>query len=54
MIGTALFVLLKHFVSLHSAHWELLLGATFIACVMFFKQGIYGWIRERWAPRSPP
>ena len=51
MIGTAVFVLLKHFVSLHSAHWELLLGATFIACVMFFKQGIYGWLRERWAPR---
>ena len=54
MIGAAVFLLLKHFVSLHSAHWELLVGATFIACVMFFKQGIYGWFRERWARRSRP
>jgi branched-chain amino acid transport system permease protein len=54
MIGTAVFVLLKHFVSLHSAHWELILGATFIACVMFFKQGIYGWCCERWIERSRP
>ena len=54
MIGAAVFLLLKHFVSLHSAHWELLVGATFIACVMFFKQGIYGWFRERWAQRSRP
>lgn len=54
MIGTAVFLLLKHFVSIHSAHWELLLGATFIACVMFFKQGIYGWLCERWVQRSRP
>lgn len=54
MIGTAVFLLLKHFVSLHSAHWELLVGATFIACVMFFKQGIYGWFCERWTQRSRP
>ena len=54
MIGTAVFLLLKHFVSIHSSHWELLLGAMFIACVMFFKQGIYGWLRERWMQRSRP
>jgi len=52
MIGTAVYLLLKHFVSIHSAHWELLVGATFIACVLFFKQGIYGWFRERWMRRS--
>jgi branched-chain amino acid transport system permease protein len=51
MIGAAVYLLLKHFVSLHSTHWELLVGATFIACVLFFKQGIYGWLRERWVPR---
>ena len=54
MIGTAVFLLLKHFVSIHSSHWELLLGAMFVACVMFFKQGIYGWLRERWVPGSRP
>jgi len=54
MIGAAVFILLKHFVSVHSVHWELLVGATFIACVMFFKQGMYGWMRERWMQRPPP
>jgi len=54
MIGAAVFLLLKHFVSIHSAHWELFVGATFIACVLFFKQGIYGWIRERWMRRLRP
>ena len=52
MIGTVIFLLLKHFVSIHSAHWELLVGVTFIACVLFFKQGIYGWYRERRTQRS--
>lgn len=52
MIGATGFLLLKHFVSIHSHHWELLVGATFIACVLFFKQGIYGWIRERWTQRT--
>lgn len=54
MIGAAVFILLKHFVSIHSAHWELLVGATFIACVLFFKQGIYGWLRQRWIQRQLP
>jgi branched-chain amino acid transport system permease protein len=54
MIGASVFLLLKHFVSIHSEHWELLVGGVFIACVLFFKQGIYGWFRERWARRSRP
>lgn len=47
MIGAAVFLLLKHFVSTYSTHWELLVGATLILCVLFFKQGIYGWLRQR-------
>lgn len=42
IVGAAVYLLLKHVVSSYSSHWELIVGAIFIACVMFFKQGIYG------------
>jgi len=54
IIGAAVFLLLKHVVSTITSHWELLVGATFIACVLFFKQGIYGWVRNRWLPEARP
>jgi branched-chain amino acid transport system permease protein len=54
MVGAAVLLLLKHFVSLYSAHWELLVGMTFIACVLFFKQGICGWLDQHWMRGSRP
>jgi branched-chain amino acid transport system permease protein len=48
VVGSAVYLLLKHVVSSYSSHWELIVGTTFIACVLFFKQGIYGWCAERW------
>ena len=47
VIGATAFLLLKHVISSYSSHWELIVGGTFIACVLFFKQGIYGWCAER-------
>ncbi len=46
VIGASVFLILKHFVSTYSSHWELIVGATFVACVLFFKQGLYGWCRD--------
>ena len=46
IVGAAVFIGLKHTVSTYSDHWEFVVGAIFIACVLFFKQGIYGWCRE--------
>ncbi len=51
-IGAAVFLLMRNLVSSHTEHWLLIVGLAFIACVMFFRQGIYGaalaWIRRRW------
>lgn len=49
IVGAAVYLLLKHVVSAYSSHWELIVGAIFIACVLFFKQGIYGSLK---APRA--
>ncbi len=51
VVGAAVYLLLKHVVSAYSTHWELVVGAAFIACVLFFKQGIYGWLLEFKPPR---
>ncbi len=42
VIGAAVFLLMKHFVSSHTDHWLLIIGVMFVLCVMFFRQGIYG------------
>ncbi len=41
-IGAGVFLLLENLVSLWTVHWQLFVGATFIACVMFFPRGIWG------------
>ena len=43
-IGAAVFLLMKHFVSSQTDHWLLIVGIIFVACVMFFRGGIYGLI----------
>lgn len=49
-IGAAVFLLLRNFISSHTDHWLLIVGLTFIGCVMFFRQGIYG-TAMTWAPK---
>src|SRR6478752_2336339 len=48
-IGAAVFLLLKYVVSSHTEYWLLWVGVIFILCVMFLPQGIWGWVRQRWA-----
>jgi branched-chain amino acid transport system permease protein len=44
-IGTGVFLLMKNLVSSYSAHWLLIIGAIFVACVLFFPYGIWGTLR---------
>ena len=42
MIGAAVFLLLENLVSLWTVHWQLIVGAIFMICVLFFPAGIWG------------
>ena len=46
-IGAGLFLLLENLVSLYTVHWQLVVGAIFVACVLFFPKGIWGTILAR-------
>jgi branched-chain amino acid transport system permease protein len=41
-IGAGVFLLLENLVSLWTVHWQLFVGAAFVACVLFFPRGIWG------------
>jgi branched-chain amino acid transport system permease protein len=41
-VGAAVFLLLENFVSIWTVHWQLIVGAVFVACVLFFPRGIWG------------
>jgi ABC-type branched-subunit amino acid transport system permease subunit len=45
-IGAGVVLLLKNLVSSYSEHWPLIIGVTFIACVLFFPSGIWGVLRQ--------
>ncbi len=51
-IGAGAFLLMKNFVSSHTQHWLLVVGVIFVACVMFFRQGIWGMLRNRFGGGS--
>ncbi|KWV51242.1 ABC transporter permease [Bradyrhizobium macuxiense] len=42
MIGAAVYLVLENLVSVWTVHWQLIVGAIFIACVLFFPAGIWG------------
>jgi branched-chain amino acid transport system permease protein len=42
MVGAAAFLLLENLVSLWTVHWQLIVGAIFMVCVLFFPAGIWG------------
>ena len=46
-IGAGLFLLLENLVSLYTVHWQLVVGAIFVACVLFFPKGIWGTVLAR-------
>src|SRR3954452_8879958 len=49
-IGAAVFLLLENIVSVWTIHWQLVGGAVFVVCVLFFPRGIWGtlltWVRR--------
>ena len=46
-IGAAIFLLLKNFVSSHFEYWLLIVGIVFILCVMFLREGVWGFTINR-------
>jgi branched-chain amino acid transport system permease protein len=42
MVGAAAFLLLENLVSVWTVHWQLVVGAIFMICVLFFPAGIWG------------
>jgi branched-chain amino acid transport system permease protein len=47
MIGAAVFLVLENLVSLWTVHWQLIVGAIFVVCVLFFPAGIWGTLIAR-------
>ena len=47
MVGAAVFLVLENLVSLWTVHWQLIVGAIFIVCVLFFPAGIWGTLIAR-------
>jgi branched-chain amino acid transport system permease protein len=47
MIGAAAFLLLENLVSVWTVHWQLIVGAIFMICVLFFPAGIWGTLISR-------
>ncbi len=45
-IGAGVFLLMKNLISSYTAHWPLIIGLIFIACVMYFPSGIWGALRR--------
>ena len=45
--GAAVFLLLENLVSIWTVHWQLIVGAVFVVCVLFFPAGIWGTILKR-------
>ena len=41
-VGAAVFLILENVVSVWTIHWQLVVGAVFVACVLFFPRGIWG------------
>jgi branched-chain amino acid transport system permease protein len=45
-MGAGVFLLMKNVVSSYNEHWLVIIGITFICCVMFFPSGIWGAVRD--------
>jgi branched-chain amino acid transport system permease protein len=53
-LGAGVFLLMKNVVSSYNDHWLLIIGITFICCVMFFPAGIWGALRGIRMKRARP
>jgi branched-chain amino acid transport system permease protein len=55
-IGAGIFLLLKNSISSYNEYWALWVGLVFILCVMFLRQGVWGFVVSRlgrWQTRTP-
>lgn len=50
-VGAAVFLLLENLVSVWTVHWQLVVGAIFVLCVLFFPRGIWGSLLH-WAAQA--
>ncbi|MDH0686343.1 branched-chain amino acid ABC transporter permease [Achromobacter animicus] len=53
-IGAGIFLLLKNLVSSHIDYWAFWVGIIFILCVMFLREGIWGFVVHRVSRRASP
>ncbi|WP_246279300.1 branched-chain amino acid ABC transporter permease [Paraburkholderia ultramafica] len=51
-VGAGIFLLLKTVISSHNEYWALWVGAIFIVCVMFLREGVWGYIAGRLGNRT--
>lgn len=54
VLGALTFLVLEHYLSQQFGHWQLIVGAIFVACVLLFPQGLWGLVRLeglRWKTR---
>jgi branched-chain amino acid transport system permease protein len=49
VVGAAIFLLLRYFISSFTDYWSLAIGIVFVLCVMFLRQGIWGVVVARLA-----
>ncbi|MGH7279344.1 MAG: branched-chain amino acid ABC transporter permease [Candidatus Rokuibacteriota bacterium] len=52
IVGAAFFYLLEHYLSAITNSWALVLGLIFIGFVLFVPEGIWGFVRRRFASRG--
>jgi branched-chain amino acid transport system permease protein len=47
-VGAAVFLTLEDVATNLTPHWMAVVGAVFMACVLFFPKGIWGTLVKRW------
>lgn len=45
VLGALTYLVLEHFLSRQFGHWQIIVGAIFVACVLLFPQGLWGLVR---------
>ena len=54
ILGAAIIVVLKNYVSSYIQYWNMLMGFVFLAIVIFMPQGIVPGVRRWWSHRKAP
>lgn len=45
VLGALTYLVLEHYLSREFGHWQIIVGAIFVACVLLFPQGLWGLVR---------